>query len=170
MRRFISRCVPPALMAVACCVVQAGPPSSTAARPKMIDQGQHDPRLKGYLAPEGIKVEIVAMEPVVVNPIGMAFAPDGALYVVEWVPGKISKSQVVLTYRDGTRRRLTVLKKTVKDQVKLLCDSRGKGIYDQAKVVLQDELPASILIHDGWMYLAGQESLRPLQDGRPRQA
>jgi putative membrane-bound dehydrogenase-like protein len=126
----------------------------------MIDQGQSDPRLKGYFAPEGITVEIVASEPVVRNPIGMAFASDGALYVVEWVPGKISKSAVVLSYRDGTRRRLTILKKTVKDQVKLLRDSNGKGTFDLAKVVLKDELLSSILIHGGWMYLAGQESVR----------
>ena len=50
---------------------------------KIIDQGDLDPRLKGYKTPEGIKVEIVAENPVVVNPVGMAFADDGTPYVLE---------------------------------------------------------------------------------------
>ena len=45
---------------------------------KVIDQGDLDPRLKGYKTPEGVKVEIVAEEPTVVNPVCMAFADDGA--------------------------------------------------------------------------------------------
>src|SRR5207249_11195555 len=49
----------------------------------MIDQGDNDPRLKGYKTPEGVKVEIVAEDPVVVNPLCMAFANDSALYVLE---------------------------------------------------------------------------------------
>src|SRR4029077_254061 len=43
---------------------------------RIIDQGQNDPRLKGYFTPEGLKVEIVAEYPTVVNPVGMTFAED----------------------------------------------------------------------------------------------
>ena len=64
-------------------------PSPTKPAPtwlKIIDQGQNDPRLKGYLTPEGLKVEIVAEYPTVVNPVGMTFAEDGAPFVLEWRP------------------------------------------------------------------------------------
>ncbi|HZY88538.1 MAG TPA: hypothetical protein VFE78_27190, partial [Gemmataceae bacterium] len=53
---------------------------------KIIDQGANDPRLKGYFTPEGLKVEIVAEGPTVVNPVGMTFADDGTPYVLEWRP------------------------------------------------------------------------------------
>src|SRR2546423_1458711 len=52
-----------------------------------IDQGQYDPRLKGLRTPEGLKVEIVADFPTVMNPVGMTFADDGTPYVLEWLPG-----------------------------------------------------------------------------------
>ena len=52
------------------------PQSPTKPAPKWlkyIDQGDNDPRLKGYRTPEGVKVEIVADAPTVLNPIGMTF-------------------------------------------------------------------------------------------------
>jgi hypothetical protein len=52
----------------------------------MIDQGALDPRLKGYKTPEGVKVEIVAENPVVVNPVALTFADDGTPYVLERRP------------------------------------------------------------------------------------
>src|SRR6185437_11101624 len=51
---------------------------------KTIDQGGNDSRLKGYFTPEGIKVEIVAEEPVIVNPVGMTCGDDGTPYVLQW--------------------------------------------------------------------------------------
>src|SRR4051794_7492764 len=62
------------------------PPRPAPAWLKLIDQGANDPRLKGYLTPEGVKVEIVADFPTVVNPVGMTFADDGTLHVLEWLP------------------------------------------------------------------------------------
>jgi len=52
---------------------------------KLVDHGQYDARLKGYVAPEGLKIDIVADAPDVINPVGMTFGPDGTLYVLEWV-------------------------------------------------------------------------------------
>jgi putative membrane-bound dehydrogenase-like protein len=138
------------------------PPRPTPQWVKMIDQGQNDPRLKGYFTPEGLKVEIVAEEPVVVNPVGMAFADDGTLYVLEWVrdTGAPSEQYETITYKDGTRRAVATVKKGVQDHVKVLRDSKAAGVYDRAEVVLEDELPSGILLHDGWLYLAGRRSVR----------
>jgi quinoprotein glucose dehydrogenase len=65
---------------------QQSPPKPRPRWLQIIDQGANDPRLKGYFTPTGIKVEIVAQEPTVINPVGMTFAPDGTLYLLEWVP------------------------------------------------------------------------------------
>ncbi len=108
---------------------------------KVVDQGDLDPRLKGYKTPEGIKVEIVAENPVVVNPIGMAFADDGTPYVLQGGPAP-SRA------------------------VKTLGDSKGKGVYDQSKVALEDEGATGILPNEGWLYLAGRGTVRRYKQGK----
>lgn len=148
------------------------PQSPTRPAPrwlKIIDQGQNDPRLKGYFTPEGLKVDIVAEFPVVTNPVGMTFGPDGSLYVLEWRPdpsGGVKEHKETITYKDGSTRQVITAKKSVRDVVKLLRDTSGKGIYDEARVILEEELPSSILIHDGWLYLSGRGTVRryPLAD------
>jgi putative membrane-bound dehydrogenase-like protein len=137
---------------------------------KLIDQGANDPRLKGYFTPEGLKVEIVANAPVVVNPVGMTFADDGTPYVLEWRPSPGDDWHEVpekFTYKDGTTRRVATMKKRVKDVVKTLRDTRGAGRYDDAKVILEDELPSSILLHDGWLYLTGRGTVRRFKQSEP---
>jgi putative membrane-bound dehydrogenase-like protein len=152
------------LLPLWCCCLAAGPPASPpkSAAAKLLDQGRYDPRLQGYLAPEGVKVEIVAEEPVVINPVGMAFGTDGTLYVLEWVCGEgpAKQGKLTFTFKDGTRHTVPVMTKPVMDRVKVLRDSKGKGVYDQSRVVLQEELPSGILVHDGWLYLSGRGSVR----------
>ncbi len=148
---------------------QQSPPKPQPEWVKIVDQGQFDPRLKGYFTPEGIRVEIVAEAPTVVNPVGMTFDAKGDLYVLEWVPppevkdGKnvnFPESSVEFTYQDGSKRKVAIMKKPTKDHVKRLADTKGTGVYDEAKVILEDELPSSILIHDGWLYTSGQGTVR----------
>jgi putative membrane-bound dehydrogenase-like protein len=137
---------------------------------KIIDQGQNDPRLKGYLTPEGLKVEIVADYPAVVNPVGMTFAEDGTPYVLEWRPdiggSTFPEKKEEITYKDGGKRLITTMKKRVTDVVKVLRDSKGDGVYDQSQVILEDELPSSILLHDGWLYLSGRGTVRRYKRSR----
>ena len=130
---------------------------------KIIDHGQYDPRLKGYLAPEGIKIEIVADAPEIINPVGMTFDVEGNLYVLEWVEAKdlgSPKTEIEFTYKDGSKRKVLIAHKPTKDRVKMLGYNPKTKTYDAAKVVLEDDLPSSILIHDGWMYLSGQGTVR----------
>jgi HEAT repeat protein/glucose/arabinose dehydrogenase len=134
---------------------------------KMTGQGQNDPRLKGFSTPEGLKLEIVAEAPTVVNPVGMAFADDGTLYVVEWLPGEPVNALETVRYKDGSMRAFPVRKKQVKDRVKRLHDSKGNGTYGQAEVVLEDELPSAILPYDGWLYVAGRGTVRRYKPSKP---
>ncbi|MGE3806288.1 MAG: PVC-type heme-binding CxxCH protein, partial [Gemmataceae bacterium] len=64
------------------------------------------------------------------------------------------------TYKDGSKRSVATMRKGIKDVVKALYDTRGEGKYDMASVVLEDELPSSILLHDGWIYLTGRGTVR----------
>ena len=140
--------------------------SPTKPRPewlKIVDHGTYDPRLKGYLAPEGLRIEIVAEEPTILNPVGMTFGPDGTLYVLEWVPvaeGQQKEAAVEFEFKDGTKKKVAIMRKPVKDRVKMLSASKEGGKYDLAKTILEDELPSSILVHDGWLYTASQGTVR----------
>ncbi|GIW81908.1 MAG: glucose dehydrogenase [Gemmatales bacterium] len=150
------------------------PQSQRLPQPKWlkqyVDQGKHDKRLKGYITPEGIKVEIVAEFPTVVNPVGIRFADDGTLYVIEWRrdptgPGK--ETSVTFTFQDGTKRTVATMAKEVKDVVKTLIDFNGDGIYTDSRVVLEEQLPSSILLHDDWLYVSGRGSVRRYKRSRP---
>jgi putative membrane-bound dehydrogenase-like protein len=135
----------------------------------MIDQGDNDPRFKGYFTPEGVKLEVVADAPTVVNPVGMAFADDGTLYVLEWLPddGPPTEGVETVHYKDGSTRAFPIRKKQGKDRIKRLRDTKGNGTYDQAEVILEDELPSAILLDDGWLYVAGRGTVRRYKPSKP---
>jgi quinoprotein glucose dehydrogenase len=134
---------------------------------KIIDQGAQNPRLKGYWLPEGIRAEIVAENPVVINPVGMTFGLEGAPYVLEWRAGDGGKeAPEEFTYKDGSHRKLLTMKKKVRDAVKVLRDTKGTGKYDAGEVILEDELPSSILLNDGWLYLTGRGTVRRFKQSK----
>jgi putative membrane-bound dehydrogenase-like protein len=137
---------------------------------KFIDQGANDKRLKGYKTPEGIKVEIVADAPTIINPVGMTFALDGTPYVMEWRPSpgdEWRETPELIKYKDGTERKIATMKKKVLDTVKTLASSKNDGVYDKDTVILRDELPSSILLHDGWLYLTGRGTVRRYKQSKP---
>ncbi len=141
------------------------PPKDAPDWLKIIDQGKNDPRLKGYKTIAGVKMEIVAEFPAVVNPKALTFGPDGSLYVVEWVSTKdpFPVSETTFNYQDGSKLLTTILKKAEKDRIKILQDANKDGIYEKAKVVLEEEFPSRILIHNGYLYVSGQGTVRRYQ-------
>ncbi len=122
---------------------------------EMVDQGAQNPDLAGYRTPAGVKVEIVATEPSIVDPVGMRFSPDGTLHVLEWVKGQSAeRTYYDVTLKDGTKLSILRMTKDVPDVLKSLHDSTGDGKFDSAKVVMNDlELSSSVSFHDGWTYL-----------------
>src|SRR5690242_12332926 len=82
------------------------------ALPRSVAGAPPDPRLAGYQWPPGWKVEIAAIEPLVINPIHMSFGLDGRLYVIEWLAGR-----------------------TPNDRIKVLTDTNADGIFDKAEIV-----------------------------------
>ncbi|MCH2201622.1 MAG: HEAT repeat domain-containing protein [Fuerstiella sp.] len=121
---------------------------------EMTERGDTDPRLKGMRAPNGIRVDIVASDPVIIDPVGMTFADDGSLFVLEW---REATEQIDTTYdvhyQDGTTATVNRKTKNVNDDLKQLRDTNGDGIFDSADMIMNDlEMPSSVLMHDGWMY------------------
>lgn len=144
------------------------PQSATRPPPfpvTLVDQGQFDPRLKGYFLPEGFRLEIVINEPEIVNPVGMTFAPDGSLFVMEWRPDPVTRDRwfpvaETFRYRDGTQRQITTMKKFTTDLVKHFTPNAKTGKFDPPRSIISEELPSSILWHDGWLYVTGRGTVR----------
>ncbi|HSU67317.1 MAG TPA: hypothetical protein VLJ39_10625, partial [Tepidisphaeraceae bacterium] len=69
--------------------------------------------IKTFQLHKGLKVELVASEPLISSPVGISFDEDGRLFVVE-----------MRGYPDQREERL--------GRIKLLEDSHGDGHYDKA--------------------------------------
>ncbi|CAN5349805.1 c-type cytochrome [soil metagenome] len=167
-----------ALIGLACGVTTAAHPEvpedftqpQSAPRPapfpiQYVDQGRFDPRLKGLSAPAGFRVEIVATDPVVVNPTGLTFAPDGTLFVAEWTvdpvtQGKWFEVKETFRFRDGTTKSIATMKKFVLDPIKVLKWNAETGVYYKAETVIGEQLPSTLLWHDGWLYTASRGTVR----------
>ncbi len=145
------------------------PPKPPPFEVKYTDAGATDPRLKGLMAPAGFKVELVADAPVVVNPVAMTFAPDGTLFVAEWVPDpgrEWYEFKETFRFRDGTTKAVATMKKFTPDVVKVLRRNKD-GVYDKADVIFTDELPSTLLYHDGWLYTASRGTVRRYKQQQP---
>jgi quinoprotein glucose dehydrogenase len=138
---------------------------------KYVDQGTFDPKLKGLYAPEGFKTELVADERSVINPVGLTFAPDGGtLYVIEWAPDpgrEWYEFKETFHYRDGTKKAVATMKKFTPDPVKRLTFDKSTNTYTKSEVIFTDELPSTLLYHDGWLYTASRGTVRRYRQGVP---
>jgi quinoprotein glucose dehydrogenase len=146
------------------------PPRPTPFPVRLVDQGQWDPQLKGYYLPEGFRLEIVIREPDVINPVGMTFAPDGTLFVLEWRPDPVTgdrwyEVKETFRYRDGSTRQVATMKKFTFDLVKQFTYNASTGTFHPPKVIIAEELPSSILYHDGWLYVTGRGTVRRWRQG-----
>jgi quinoprotein glucose dehydrogenase len=146
------------------------PPKAAPFPVNYQDQGKFDPKLKGLLAPEGFQLELIADAPTIVNPVGMTFGADGVLVVLEWRPDpgrEWYEFKETFRYRDGTTKAVATMKKFTPDVVKILRWNATSKLYDQAEVILTDELPSSVLLHDGWLYLSGRGTVRRYRQSQP---
>lgn len=127
-------------------------------KPEWVEMHEVDselPALQGMRVPQGINVELVAQEPLLVDPVGMSFADDGALYVLEW---RAATEQIDTTYevhyQDGTVATVNRKTKNAHDHLKRVVDRNEDGIFDHAELVMDDlEMPSSVLLHNNWFYL-----------------
>ncbi len=122
---------------------------------KVADHGATNPKLAGIRVPDVFKVEVVAEEPVVLNPVSLSFDGDGRAYVIQWTPAKSSRlGEYEIAYQDGTTGRVRRMFKDSRDELRRLDDTNGDGVWDASTVVMNDlEMSSTAVFHDGWWYL-----------------
>ncbi|MBI1842532.1 MAG: c-type cytochrome [Verrucomicrobia bacterium] len=94
----------------------------------------------------GFEIQLVAAEPLVVDPVAMDFDEDGRLFVVEM--------------RDYSERRDERL-----GRVRVLEDTDGDGRFDKSWVFAEDlPWPTAVLCYDGGVYVGSTPDLLFLKD------
>lgn len=103
--------------------------------------------LEKMVVPEGFKVELVASEPDLVNPVAMAFDDRGRIYVTE--------SFEYPRREPGPGR----------DRIKILEDTNGDGRFDSVKVFAEGlNIPSGIAVGHGGVWVANAPDLLFLED------
>ncbi len=138
---------------------------------KMVDLGDRDPSLKGYRAAAGVKVEVVAHEPDVINPVGMRFDQEGNLLLLDWHVGRsIQTVDSKITFKDGSTLPTNLWIKDVPDSMVKL-SPEPDGFFKRTSAPIEDlQLPSSLLFHDGWIYFTERGSVvrrKPTTPGGP---
>lgn len=131
-----------------------------AARPapdwvSIKDFGEKNPKLAGFRVPDAFRVDVVAEEPVVLNPVSLSFDDQGRAYVIQWNPATSSKlGEYSITYQDGTTGKIHRMMKDSRDDLRRLEDTDGDGVWDKSVVVMNDlEMTSTAVFHRGWWYL-----------------
>ena len=111
-----------------------------------------DKVLDSFRIKRGFRLELVAHEPMVVDPIQIAFDEDGRLYVVE-----------MRWYQSETRRDLMFDERI--GRIRLLEDVNGDGRFDKS-TIFADRLryPSAVLPYDGGVFVGLEPDLIYLKD------
>ncbi|HEU4927121.1 MAG TPA: PVC-type heme-binding CxxCH protein, partial [Vicinamibacterales bacterium] len=111
-----------------------------------------DKVLDTFRIKKGFRVELVAHEPMVVDPIQMAFDEDGRLYIVE-----------MRWYQSETRTDLMFDERI--GRIRLLEDLNGDGRFDNS-TIFADKLryPSAVIPYDGGVYVGLEPDLIYLKD------
>jgi putative membrane-bound dehydrogenase-like protein len=141
MRRFL------AFLAVLplCGLVQAGPPGTPPKGPLSPKE-----ELATFKVPKGFRVELVACEPDVVDPVAMAFDENGRMFVAE-MPG----------YPNGG----VATGKITSGRIKMLEDRDGDGFYETSTLYLEGlRFPTAVMPYKGGLLVANAPDLLYAED------
>jgi putative membrane-bound dehydrogenase-like protein len=113
----------------------AAEPQVDAAQLPRVPATPPERALSTFKVKPGFRVELVAAEPLVVDPIALSFDEDGRCYVVEM--------------RDYSERRPERL-----GRIRLLEDTDGDGRFDKSTVFAQDlPWPTAVICWDGGVFV-----------------
>ena len=104
--------------------------------------------LKSFQIHPGFRLELVAAEPLVMDPIAMAFDESGRLFVIE------SRAS---TGKNGSHR----------GRIRLLEDQDGDGSFDVSSIYADDlESPSALIYFDGGIFVAAGPEILYLKDSQ----
>jgi quinoprotein glucose dehydrogenase len=136
----------------------------------MVDQRSSDARLAGYLAPREIKLEVIADGPLLTHTGEICFDRNGSLLLLDWraeAAAAAKTTKEVVTYRDGSSRAILHMSSLVKDAIRCVSDPGNKRAFEQAQVVLEEELVSSMLSNGDWLYTASRGTIRRYRRSTP---
>ncbi|HET6407497.1 MAG TPA: PVC-type heme-binding CxxCH protein, partial [Chthoniobacteraceae bacterium] len=137
---------PPTLFFVLSFAALAAEPEIQNAEVQRVPPAPADKSIASCNVRPGFRLELMASEPMVIDPVAMAFDEDGKLYVVEMA--------------DYSERREEKL-----GRVKLLEDSDGDGKYDKSTVFAEGlPWPTGITVWDGGVFVLASPDLLYFKD------
>jgi putative membrane-bound dehydrogenase-like protein len=105
-----------------------------------------DEAMASFEVAKGFRLEQVAAEPLVVDPVAMAFDEHGRLYVVE-----------MCDYSEQDKERL--------GRVRMLTDEDGDGRYDTSRVFADDlSWPTAVACYDGGVFIGNAPDILYCKD------
>ncbi len=141
-----------ALLICVTCFGVGRPPAATRSEPGSDIKLERVPPMSPQQSLEsaevapGFRMELVASEPLVIDPIAMAFDESGRLYVVEM--------------RDYSEQDKAYL-----GRIRMLTDTDGDGRYETSKVFV-DHLswPTAVTCYDGGLFIGDPPNIRYCKD------
>lgn len=106
-------------------------PDSTAAFPKTAEPKTHIEQQASFVLPDGLQIEMVAVEPLVESPVYASFDEYGRLWVVE-----------MRDYPNGPAEG-----EKPGGRIKILTDNSGNGVFDTVDIFADNLLFANSLMH-----------------------
>lgn len=124
---------------------ETGGPDYAAELPRIPAKSPEE-SLNTLTVSSGYRVELIAAEPLVTDPVAACFAPDGRLYVVE-----------MRDYSEQDQERL--------GRIRVLDDVDGDGRFDEATVFAENlSWPTAIICWDGGVFVAAPPVMLYLKD------
>ena len=131
---------------LAASILQAAEPEAAAKDLPRVPATPPAKALGTFRIKPGFRLDLVAAEPLLVDPVAVSFDENGRLYVVEM--------------RDYSERRDEKL-----GRIRLLEDTNGDGVYDRS-TVFADGLgwPTAVICYDGGVFVGATPDILYLKD------
>lgn len=134
-----------ALIASTCCLLAADPKPKNGEMPRLQPLAT-DKALASFQVRDGFKMQLVAAEPLVADPMALTFDEFGRLYVVE-----------MHGYPEKRHEKI--------GKVRLLTDEDGDGIFDNSTVFAEKlGWPSAIIAYDGGVFVGCAPNIYFMRD------